>query len=64
MTIDLAYGDRLRLVSTTDPYTHLKPGAEGAVVGVQLHAGIVTVKWDDGHHLALIIGEDRWERIP
>lgn len=58
-----AEGQRIRLVSTTDPYTNLKPDDEGIVAFVD-DAGTVHVAWDCGSNLGLIPGEDRWEYLP
>lgn len=55
-------GDRVRLVSHTDIFTQLMPGAEGTVDFID-SMGTVFVKWDDGHSLGLIAGTDRWETI-
>jgi hypothetical protein len=56
-------GRRVRLVHTDDPYTDLKPGSLGTIDFTddadQLH-----IHWDDGSHLALIPGYDRWEVLP
>lgn len=52
-------GDRLRLISTTDPHTDLQPGALGTVVVVD-DLGTVHVDWDTGSNLGLIPGEDQW----
>jgi hypothetical protein len=51
------------LVSTTDPYTRLRPGATGRVVLVD-SVGTVHVLWDDGSDLGLVPGEDRWVVVP
>lgn len=53
-------GDRVRLVSCSDPYTRLGPGATGTVTFVD-SLGTVHVKWDTGSTLGLVPGEDRWE---
>ncbi len=54
-------GRRVRLVSCSDPYTRLQPGAEGTVTLVD-GVGTVHVRWDDGHQLGLIHeAGDRWE---
>lgn len=58
-TQDIKPGDRVRLIHTSDPYTHQKPGDEGTVSLVDA-IGTVHVKWDDGGSLGLIYGEDRW----
>lgn len=55
-------GQRVRLVYTSDPYTKLTPGTEGTVVFID-DLGTVDVKWDDGSHLGMIPGEDRWEAV-
>ena len=55
-------GQRVRLVSTSDPYTRLKYGEEGTVTLVD-DMGTVHVKWDSGSSLGLIEGEDRWEVV-
>ena len=52
-------GDRVRLVSTDDPFTRLKPGDEGTVAFVD-SMGTVHVTWDSGSNLGLIPGEDRF----
>lgn len=58
-TKDIPVGSRVRLMHTSDPYTHLKPGAEGTVSLID-GFGTVHVKWDNGGSLGLIWGEDRW----
>ena len=55
-------GDRVRLVSTTDPFTRLAPGALGTVQRVD-SLGTVHVTWDDGHCLGLVPDEDRYELV-
>ncbi len=52
-------GDRIRLVSTSDRYTRLVPGAEGIVNSVNRYQ--VGIAWDDGSSLSLLPDEDRWE---
>lgn len=58
-------GDRLRLISITDPYTRLDAGATGTV-GFIDDCGTVHVAWDDedGHMLGLIPGTDHFEILP
>ena len=51
--------DRVELVHSTDPYTHLKPGIRGTVILVD-SMGTIHVRWDDGSTLGLVPGEDRW----
>jgi Domain of unknown function (DUF4314) len=55
-------GRRVRLIRTTDPYTGLRPGAEGTVSLVD-SMGTVHVDWDEGSSLGLIPGEDEWKEI-
>lgn len=60
-------GKRIKLISTSDPYTSLKPGDMGTVVDVQ-RVDLpprpfiqVWVRWNNGSRLALIQGEDHYE---
>lgn len=55
-------GQRVRFISSSDPYTRLKYGDEGTVSLVD-SLGTVHVSWDSGSSLGLIEGEDRWEVI-
>jgi hypothetical protein len=52
-------GDRVRLVSTSDIYTRLEPGALGTVSLID-SVGTVHVDWDDGSQLGMVRGEDRF----
>lgn len=45
-----------------DPYTKLKPGETGTVVGVD-DMGTIHVKWDCGYKLGIVYGEDSCEII-
>jgi hypothetical protein len=56
-------GDRIRLISTTDPHTRLSPGSLGTA-GFVDGRGTVHVTWDDGHKLGLIPGIDHFEVLP
>ena len=56
-------GRRVELISTTDPYTHLTPGALGTVQFVDA-VGTMHVRWDDGSQLGLVEDEDRWKLLP
>lgn len=58
MTTNLR-GRRVRLISTTDPYTDLRYGDEGTIVLVD-DLGTVHVSWDNGSSLGLVPHEDRW----
>jgi hypothetical protein len=53
---------RVRLISSSDPFTKLEPGIEGTVKFID-SLGTVHVKWDNGSTLGLIPGEDQWEVI-
>lgn len=55
-------GDRVELISCTDKYTKLEPGAKGTVLRED-DVGTIHVQWDDGHTLGLIKGEDSWRKI-
>lgn len=50
-------GTRVKLVMTTDLYTHLKPGDTGTVDFVD-DASQIHIKWDNHSSLAMIPGED------
>ena len=52
-------GMRVKLLSTTDPYTKLKKGDEGIVTDFDA-LGTMFVQWDNGSNLGLIMGEDNW----
>jgi len=60
---------RIRLISTTDPITDLKAGAEGTVVSVKQSNWLgfidhrLEVEWDNGSTLALFESQDKWEVI-
>jgi hypothetical protein len=59
-------GDRVELISTTDPYVNkngsLKPGDRGTVFFVD-GLGTVHINWDNGSNLGLVPGEDHWKVI-
>lgn len=50
-------GTRIKLVMTTDPYTHLKPGDKGTVRCID-DAGQIHIRWDNHSSIAMIPGED------
>lgn len=54
-------GTRLVLVRMDDPYTTLKPGDMGTVVGID-DAGQIMMRWDKGGSLSLIPGEDEFRK--
>ncbi|GAA1918863.1 DUF4314 domain-containing protein [Streptantibioticus ferralitis] len=53
-------GDRIVLVHTTDPYTHLRPGEQGTVTAYQPDERLGTrlnINWDSGSTLAMLLDE-------
>ena len=55
-------GKRIRLVRMEDPYTTLKPGAEGVVRGVD-GIGNILVNWDNGSSLSIVPEVDEFDII-
>jgi len=55
-------GQRIELVYTSDPYTHLKPGDKGTVKFID-GIGQIHIQWDSGSSLAMIPGEDEIKKI-
>ena len=55
-------GTRIELISMDDPWTHLRAGDQGTVVGVD-DAGQIMMRWDRGGSLSLIPGEDSFRSI-
>ena len=55
-------GKRIELISTTDPYTELKPGDRGTVDFVD-DMGTIHVTWGNGSQLGLVPGEDRYKLL-
>lgn len=55
---------RIQLIKTNDPYTELKPGDLGTVEYVIRNSEAigdqVSIQWDNGSNLMLIIGEDQF----
>ena len=68
MTV-IKIGDRIKLISTDNPYTRLKPGDSGVVWDITTFESSneetkqIWIRWDDGGSLALIEGKDEWEII-
>ena len=50
-------GDRVELVSTSDPHTKLKGGDQGTYVGMDDMRQHM-ISWDNGSSLSMIPGED------
>lgn len=46
-------GQRVELISTSDPYTRLRPGTRGTISLVD-SLGTVHVNWDNGSRLGMI----------
>lgn len=55
-------GSRVELIRMDDPYTHLRDGDQGTVIGVD-DLGQIMVNWDRHSSLSLIPGEDEFRRI-
>lgn len=55
-------GERVELVRTTDPFTHLRPGARGTVLGVD-DLGTIHVAWDCGSALGVVPDEDEIRHV-
>ena len=55
-------GTRIELDYMDDPYSTLKQGDKGTVVGVD-DAAQILMKWDSGSSLALIPDEDSFRKI-
>ncbi len=53
---------RIELISTSDPYTDLKPGDLGTVDFVD-DLGTIHITWDNGSQLGLVPGEDRYKFV-
>lgn len=53
-------GTRIRLISTSDPYTTLTSGDEGTVKLID-DAGTIHVAWDASSRLGLIPREDTYQ---
>ena len=48
-------GDRIALEYTDDPHTRLQPGDEGTVTGYDRRRGQLSVRWDSGSTLAMLL---------
>lgn len=58
----MSVGDRVRLISTSDPYTNLTHGCEGTVEFID-DLGTIHVRWDNGSRLGLVPREDSWQTL-
>lgn len=56
-------GKRIKLIYTSDPYTHLKIGDLGTIRFRHFNYDcfVLVVKWDNGRTLGLIEGKDSYE---
>ena len=59
---DQLNGKRIELISTSDPYTELKPGDLGTVDFVD-DLGTIHINWDNGSQLGLVPGEDQYKIV-
>ncbi|MDX3205078.1 DUF4314 domain-containing protein [Streptomyces scabiei] len=50
-------GDRIALVHTTDPHTQLRPGDEGTVQRFDASLSMLSVKWDSGSTLSILLDD-------
>ncbi|MGW1064333.1 DUF4314 domain-containing protein [Streptomyces aureus] len=50
-------GDRIALVHTTDPHTELKPGDKGTVRRFDARLSILSVSWDGGSSLSMLLDD-------
>jgi hypothetical protein len=57
MTSQYRRGDRVVLVTATDPCTRLVPGTEGTVTGTDDQHGQIFMAWDDGSTLSMLPGD-------
>lgn len=57
-------GKRIQLINTNDPYTKLKEGDLGTIEYVIRNSDLIgdqiSIQWDSGSNLMLIIGEDQF----
>jgi hypothetical protein len=59
---DQLKGKRIELISTSDPYTNLRPGDLGTVDFVD-DLGTIHITWDNGSQLGLVPGEDQYKIV-
>ena len=56
-------GDRIALEYTADPHTRLQPGDEGTVTGYDPRHGQLSVRWDSGSILAMLLHDSDRVRL-
>jgi len=59
---DRLKGKRIELISTTDPYTELKPEDRGTI-DLADDTGTIHVSWGSGSPLGLVPGEDQYKLL-
>ena len=55
-------GTRLKLMSMKDPYAAVPSGTEGEVTYID-DIGTLSMKWDNGRSLGIVVSEDSFEVI-
>jgi len=58
----LSVGTRIELLSMVDDPDPIPVGTQGIVKGG--NGAQLWVTWDNGRNLSLVIGVDRWKRVP
>jgi hypothetical protein len=48
-------GQRIELLSTTDPHTELRPGDKGTVRSYNIRLDQLEVDWDSGSRLSMLL---------
>lgn len=66
-------GDRVELISTTDPHSDIEPRTRGTVTGTDILPPSVTgkrrperqvhVDWDDGSKLSMVLSQDTIRKV-
>lgn len=50
-------GQRISLVTTTDPHTELRPGDQGTVRSYSTRLDQLEVDWDSGSRLSMLLSD-------
>jgi hypothetical protein len=60
--IDVKVGNRVQLIFINDTWTKLKKGDKGTVFKIEKEndESLIWVNWDNGEHLALLDGIDKY----
>jgi hypothetical protein len=56
-------GDRIALEHTADPHTRLRPGDQGTVTGYDSRLGQLSIRWDSGSTLAMLLHDGDQVRL-